>query len=91
MGAVAAVDKFDRWDSRANNKRIIILSNDDLDEPLTALKENKIAMISLQTPMLGALGVRVLLQQIETGTKNKNITMPDLPMVTRDSENIFGL
>jgi len=41
--------------------------------------------------MLGALGVRVLLQKIETGTKNKNITMPDLPMVTRDSENIFGL
>lgn len=91
MGAVAAVDQFDRWNSRKDNRRVIILSNDDLDESLTALKENKIAMISPYTPMLGALGVRVLLQQIQTGTKNKNITTPDLPMVTRDSQNIFGL
>lgn len=91
MGAVAAVDQFDRWNSRQGNKRIIILSNDDLNESLIALKQNKIAMISPYTPLLGALGVRVLLQQIDSKSKNKNITTPDLPMITHDGQNIFGL
>jgi ribose transport system substrate-binding protein len=91
MGAVAAIDNANRWNSRTDNKRIIVLSNDDLYESLEAIKENKIAMVSPYTPLLGALGVRVLLQYIETGKRTKNITTPDLPMITLNSQSIFGL
>ena len=91
MGAVAAVEKADRWNSRKNNRRIIILSNDDLHEALLAMQENKIAVTVPYTPFLGGLSLRVLLK-ILTGEKvAKNIITPDLPMITREKMNIFGV
>lgn len=91
MGAVAAVDEAGRWDSREGGRRIIILSNDDLHEALTAMKQDKIAMTAPYTPLLGALGLRVLLKILTGEPVPRDVTSPDLPMITRRGETIFGI
>ncbi len=91
MGAVQAVDMANRWDSREGEKRIIVLSNDDLREALNAIDEGKMAMAAPYTPLLGALGMRVLLKIVAGETMPKDITTPDLPMITKNKENVFGL
>lgn len=91
MGAVKAVDKANRWNSRLNSENIIILNDDDLFEALNEIKAGKIAMTSPYTPLLGALGIRVLLKIIDGETVPKNIITKDIPMITKEKENIFGI
>jgi len=91
MGAVQAIDSANRWNSREDNKRIIILNNDDLYEALIAIQDDKIAMTAPYTPLLGALGMRVLLKIISGEKVPQDVITPDLPMITREKENIFGI
>lgn len=91
MGAVLAVDEADRWNSRDNGRRIMVLSNDDLFEALEAMKQDKIAVTAPYTPLLGGIGVRVLLKILAGEKVGKNISTPDLPMITKDGEEIFGI
>jgi ribose transport system substrate-binding protein len=91
MGAVAAVEKARRWNSRADRRRIIILSNDDLYEALQAMQVDKIAMTAPYTPLLGGLALRVLLKSLAGEKLPRNITTPDLPMITREKMSIFGI
>jgi len=91
MGAVAAVSEAGRWNSRGDGRRIIILSNDDLYEALLAMKQDKIAVTAPYTPLLGGLGLRVLLKSIAGEKIPRNVTTPDLPMITREKQNIFGI
>ena len=91
MGAVAAVSEAGRWNSRGDGRRIIILSNDDLYEALLAMKQDKIAVTAPYTPLLGGLSLRVLLKSIAGEKIPRNVTTPDLPMITREKQNIFGI
>ena len=91
MGAVQAIDAAGRWNSRPDNKRIIVLSNDDLAESLEAIGKGKMAMTAPYTPLLGALGVRILLKLIAGEDVPKDVITPDLPMVTKESETVFGI
>jgi len=91
MGAVQAVDNAARWNSRDNDRHIMILNNDDLYEALLAMKEGKLAMTSPYTPLLGALGVRVLLKIISGDKVPHDVITQDLPMITKLKENVFGI
>lgn len=91
MGAVLAIDAAQRWDSRPGNKRIVVLSNDDLAESLDAIREGKMAMTAPYTPLLGALGVRILLRLVTGEEVPQDVVTPDLPMVTREKESVFGI
>lgn len=91
MGAVQAVDEAQRWNSRAQERRIIILSNDDLFEALQAMREDKIGVTAPYTPLLGGLGLRVLLKSLAGKSVPGNVVTPDLPMITRERMNIFGI
>ena len=91
MGAVKAIDASGMWNSRDNHKRIIVLSNDDLMESLDAIQNDKMAMTAPYTPMLGALGMRVLLKIISSEKMAQDIITPDLAMITKNSENVFGI
>jgi len=91
MGAVQAIDAADRWDSRRGGKRILVLSNDDLFESLEAIGSGKMAMTAPYTPLLGALGVRILLKLVAGEDVPQDVITPDLPMVTRKSESVFGI
>jgi len=91
MGAVRAIDEAGRWYSRENNHKIIVLVDDDLFEALSAIRLGKIAMVAPYTPLLGALGVRVLLKLITGESVSRDIHTPDFPMVTQNRQNIFGI
>jgi ribose transport system substrate-binding protein len=91
MGAVLAVDEAQRWNSRADGRRIIIVSNDDLFEALQAMRADKIGVTVPYTPLLGGLGLRVLLKSLAGESVPKNVLTPDLPMITRERMNIFGV
>ena len=91
MGAVQAIDAANRWDSRQGNKRIIVLSNDDLSESLEAIGQGKMAMTAPYTPLLGALGVRILLRLVAGEKVPQDVITPDLPMVTKKNETVFGI
>jgi ABC-type sugar transport system substrate-binding protein len=91
IGAVQAVDEDNRWLSRKNGQRIIILSNDDFAEALNAMKEDKIAVTAPYTPLLGGIGVRILLKILAGEAVPKNITTPDLPMITKNGETVLGI
>ena len=91
MGAVLAVDEAQRWNSRAEGRRIIVLSNDDLFEALQAMRENKIGVTAPYTPLLGGLGLRVLLKSLAGEAVPRNVVTPDLPMITRERMTIFGI
>ena len=91
MGTVLAIDEMKRWNSRKDGGRMIVLSNDDLFEALEAMKADKIAVTAPYTPLLGGIGVRVLLKILSGQRGPKNVTTPDLPMITKDGETIFGI
>jgi len=91
MGSAQAVDLAKRWNSREGGKKIIILNNDDSHETLNATKEGKLAMTAPYTPLLGALGMRILLKIIAGEKLPQDITTPDIPMVTKEKENVLGV
>ena len=91
MGSAQAVDLAKRWDSRDNGRRIIILNNDDSHETLNATKDGKLAMTAPYTPLLGALGMRILLSTIAGEKLPQHITTPDIPMVTKEKEVVLGV
>ena len=91
MGSAQAVDLAKRWNSREGGRKIIILNNDDSHETLNATKEGKLAMTAPYTPLLGALGMRILLKTIAGEKLPQDITTPDIPMVTQEKENVLGV
>ncbi|MCP4405742.1 MAG: sugar ABC transporter substrate-binding protein [bacterium] len=91
MGSAQAVDLAKRWDSREGGRRIIILNNDDSHETLNATKEGKLAMTAPYTPLLGALGMRILLKTIAGEKLPQDITTPDIPLVTQEKEIVLGV
>ncbi|MCP4348434.1 MAG: sugar ABC transporter substrate-binding protein [Desulfobacterales bacterium] len=91
MGAVQAVDMAKRWNSRDNGRRIIVLNNDDLYEAMMAVQEEKLAMTAPYTPLLGALGMRILLKISDGEKLPRDITTPDLPMITKEKEIVMGV
>ena len=91
MGAIQAVDQAKRWNSRKDGRKIIILSNDDSRECLNAVKIGKQDMLGPMTPLLGGIGVRVLLRLISGEELPQKIPMPEQIMVTKEKENVFGL
>ncbi|MCP3870236.1 MAG: sugar ABC transporter substrate-binding protein [Gammaproteobacteria bacterium] len=91
MGAVAAIDEARRWNSRQGGRSVIVLSNDDLYESLEAMQQDKIAVIAPYTPLLGGLGLRILLKVLMGEEVPRNVTTPDLPMITKEKQTIFGI
>ncbi len=91
MGSSQAVDLAKRWDSRDNGRRIIILNNDDSHETLNATRDGKLAMTAPYTPLLGALGMRILLNTIAGEKLPQDITTPDIPMITKEKEVVLGV
>ncbi len=91
MGSAQAVELAKRWDSRRDGRRIIILNNDDSHETLNATKEGKLAMTAPYTPLLGALGMRVLLRIIAGEKLPQDITTPDVPLITQNKEMVLGV
>jgi hypothetical protein len=62
-----------------------------LEIQIEFIKPDKIAMAAPYTPLLGGLGIRVLLKAITGEKVPRDAVTPDLPMITKNKENIFGI
>lgn len=92
LGAMEAIDMADRWyKSRPDGKKLILLSPDDFREAIKAVKDGKIDMITPYTLHLGDLGLRVMIRHLEGEKLPQTIMTPDLPMITKKKENVFGV
>jgi ribose transport system substrate-binding protein len=91
LAAWEAVDLAGRLDSRANGENMIFLSIDDSKEALTHVEEGNFIVNTPYTPLIADIGMRVLLRILAGEEMPQDIITPNLPMVTPDGAEIFGL
>ena len=92
LAALEAAKAANRLSSRAAAKKIIFLSIDDSKEALAQVKNGDFGVNAPYTPLIGDIGMRVLLNVItKKAAMPKDVITPNIPMVTQKSENIFGL
>jgi ABC-type sugar transport system substrate-binding protein len=89
--AVEAITSADRWNSRENGEKIIMLTIDDTKESFALLENGTIEMNCPYTPLIGDIGVRYLIKMFEGEELPKDIAIPNIPLVTVAGETIFGL
>lgn len=91
LAAWEATNLAGRLDSRADGKEIIFLSIDDSKEALTHVEEGNFSVNTPYTPLIADIGMRVLLRSLAGEEMPHDIITPDIPMVTPDGAEIFGL
>ncbi|WP_438396083.1 sugar ABC transporter substrate-binding protein [Caballeronia sp. DA-9] len=97
MGALDAIREAKRLNSGPGGKKLVILADDDANEVLKEVKDGNIDMVAPYTPLIGDVGVRVVLEHI--GFKEglikqappKLVLTPNLPMITRTKMKIGGI
>lgn len=91
LAALEAVKMANRMESRDGGKKILFISIDDSKEALTNIKKGEIEVNTPYTPLIADIGVRTLIN-ILTGTEMPyDVITPNIPMVTQNGDNIFGL
>jgi ribose transport system substrate-binding protein len=89
--AVQAINEANRMNSRAGDKKIIVLSIDDSKEVFSLMDKGLIEMNTPYTPLIGDIQVRAAIK-VMTGEKvPQDIATPNINMVTKTGDTIFGL
>ncbi len=89
--AVEAINSADRWNSRANGEKIIMLTIDDTKESFALLENGTIEVNCPYTPLIGDIGIRYLIKMLEGEELPKDVAIPNIPLVTTTGETVFGL
>ncbi len=76
---------------RSNGQKLIILSTDDSKELFALIKAGKVSVNAPYTPLIGDIQMRVTLKIITGQKVPQDVATPDIPMVTRKGDKIFGL
>lgn len=92
LAALEATKMANRLNSRPGDKKIIFISIDDSKEALTCVKNGEFDVNTPYTPLISDIGMRVLLN-IVANKKDMphDVITPNIPMVTQNGEEIFGL
>ena len=91
LGAAEAIGLAKRWKSREGGRKIILVAPDDGHDSMHAIREGHIDANPPYVGFLGGLGVRIVLRHIMGEDLPQDITTPDLIMVTKEKENVFGI
>lgn len=89
--AIDAVESAGRWESREGGKKIIMLTIDDTKESFSLLDQGFIEVNCPYTPLIGDIGIRYIIKMLEGEELPKDIAIPNIPMVTPEGEEVFGL
>lgn len=89
--AIEAVNSADRWESREDGKKIIMLTIDDTKESFNFLDQGLVEVNCPYTPLIGDIGIRYIVKLLEGEELPKDIAIPNIPMVTPEGEVVFGL
>jgi ABC-type sugar transport system substrate-binding protein len=92
LAALQATQMANRMNSRADGKKIIFLSMDDSKECQSQVTKGLIEVNTPYTPLISDIGIRVLLNIVTGSAKMPfNVNLPNIPMVTQKSQDIFGI
>lgn len=80
-----------RVNSRPGGKHIIFLSIDDSKEALSHVRAGDFLVNTPYTPLIADIGMRVLLDIVAGKKMPHDIITPNIPMVTKNGDVIFGL
>ena len=89
--AVQAINEANRMNSRAGGKKIIVLSIDDSKEVFSLMDKGLIEMNAPYTPLTGDIQVRAAIKIITGEDVPQDIATPNINMVTKNGDVIFGL
>jgi ribose transport system substrate-binding protein len=89
--AVQAINEANRMNSRAGDKKIIVLSIDDSKEVFSLMDKGLIEMNTPYTPLIGDIQVRAAIKAMTGEKVPQDIATPNINMVTKTGDNIFGL
>lgn len=89
--AYEACKEANRLNSREGGKEVIILSIDDSKEVYSMMDEGGIQMNAPYTPLIGDISLRAVLKILSGEEVPQDIATPNIPMVTIDGAEIFGL
>jgi ribose transport system substrate-binding protein len=92
LAALEAVKMANRMNSRSGGKKILFISIDDSKEALTNVRKGQIEVNTPYTPLISDIGARALINIIADREKMPyDIITPNIPMVTKDGDTVFGL
>lgn len=91
LAAWDAIKLANRETSREGSKQIIILSIDDSKEALAHVKNGDFLVNTPYTPLISDIGMRVLLEIVAGKEMPQDIITPNIPMVTKGGDLVFGL
>jgi ribose transport system substrate-binding protein len=91
LAAWEATELAGRLNSREGDRKIIFLSIDDSKEALTQVQDGNFEVNTPYTPLISDIGMRTLLRIVAGEEMPHDIITPNLPMVTPDGAEIFGL
>jgi len=89
--AIEAVNSANRWESREDGKKIIMLTIDDTKESFNFIDQGLVEVNCPYTPLIGDIGMRYLIKMLEGEELPKDVAIPNIPMVTAKGDTIFGL
>ena len=89
--AIEAIKSAERWNSREDGKKIIMLTIDDTKESFNFIENGLIEVNCPYTPLIGDIGVRYIIKMLSGEELPKDIAIPNIPMVTENGDTIFGL
>lgn len=89
--AIEAITSANRWESRENGEKIIMLTIDDTKESFNFIENGQIEVNCPYTPLIGDIGIRYLCKLLSGEDLPKDVAIPNIPMVTQDGKTIFGL
>lgn len=92
IAAYDAVKGANRINSRKDGKKMIFLSIDDSKKAITSVKSGMFEVNTPYTPLISDIGIRTLINIItKNGAMPHDIITPNIPMVTKGGDTIFGL
>lgn len=90
LAAIEATQQANRMNSRKNGEKIIFLTPDDGKEDMRYIEEGILDMDVPLTPYQADIAARVLLNIVVGEEMPYDITVPNVPMITKDGQEIFG-
>jgi ribose transport system substrate-binding protein len=91
LAAIEAVQMAGRLNSRKNGKKIIVISPDDSKETMLHIRRGVMDTDVPYTPLQSDIAMRVLLKILAGENPGHDVTVPNIIMVTKDGDEIFGL
>lgn len=91
LASYEAAKMVDKLESREDGKKMIFLSIDDSHETVTFVQDGKFEVNTPYTPLISDIGMRTLIKIVTGEDMPKDVITPNIPMVTQNGSEIFGL